>query len=300
VLSRFFISRPIFAWVLAIGIMLIGIFAVRTLPIAQFPDVAPPTININATYPGANADTLESAVTQIIEQQLTALDGMLYFQSSSNANGSVSINITFAKGTNPDTAQVQVQNRVQQALPRLPQQVQQQGVNVTKAGNDFLIIVAIYDAKNRAQPADMADYLVTNFQDDLSRVPGVGQTQVFGSQYAMRIWLDPYKLAAVQLMPSDIATAVRAQNIEVSAGQIGQPPYPQGQRLSATVTAQSRLATPEEFANIVVKTRPDGSVVKLSDVARVELGNENYGFLVHLRGMASAGMPIQLAPARTR
>jgi multidrug efflux pump len=295
-LSRFFIGRPIFAWVLAIGVMLVGIFAVRTLPIAQFPDVAPPTVQISANYPGANAETLESAVTQVIEQQLTALDGMLYFSSSSSANGSVSISITFAKGTNPDTAQVQVQNRVQQALPRLPSQVQQQGVTVTKASNDFLIVVAVYDTTGRMQPPDMADYIVTHFQDEIARVPGVGQTQVFGSQYAMRIWLDPYKLTAVQLMPSDIAAAVRAQNIEVSAGQIGQPPYPKGQHLSATVTAQSRLSTPEEFANIIVKTRPDGSVVKLSDVGRVELGNENYGFLVHLRGMAASGMALQLAP----
>jgi multidrug efflux pump len=295
-LSRFFIGRPIFAWVLAIGVMLVGIFAVRTLPIAQFPDVAPPTVQIGATYPGANAEVLESSVTQVIEQQLTALDGMLYFNSSSNANGSVSIAITFAKGINPDTAQVQVQNRVQQALPRLPQQVQQQGVTVTKASNDFLIVVAVYDTTGTKQPPDMADYIVTNFQDEIARVPGVGQSQVFGSQYAMRIWLDPYKLAGVQLMPSDVAAAVRAQNIEVSAGQIGQPPYPKGQHLSATVTAQSRLSTPEQFANIVVKTRPDGSVVKLSDIARIELGNENYGFLVHLRGMASSGMALQLAP----
>ena len=295
-LSRFFISRPIFAWVLAIGVMLVGIFAIRSLPIAQFPDVAPPTVQINATYPGANAQTLESSVTQPIEQQLTALDGMLYFSSSSNANGTVSISVTFAKGTNPDTAQVQVQNRVQQALPRLPQEVQQQGVTVTKASNDFLIVVAVYDTKNRSQPPDMADYLVSHFQDDISRVPGVGQTQVFGSQYAMRIWLDPYKLAAVQLMPTDIQTAVQAQNVDVSAGQIGQPPYPAGQHLNATVTAQSRLTTPDEFAKIVVKTNTDGSVVHLSDVARIELGNENYGFLVHLAGQSASGMAIQLAP----
>jgi multidrug efflux pump len=295
-LSRFFIARPIFAWVLAIGVMLVGMAAIHGLPVAQYPDVAPPTVNISATYPGASAESLESSVTQVIEQQLTGLDGLLYFSSSSSANGSVSITATFAKGTDPDTAQVQVQNRVQQANPRLPTQVQQQGVTVSKSANDFLMIVALYDEKDRATPPDMADYLVSNFQEAIARVPGVGRTQVFGSQYAMRIWLDPYKLAAVQLMPSDVAAAVQSQNVELSAGQIGQEPYPKGQRLTATVTAKSRLTTPEAFRDIVVKTRPDGSVVRLSDVARVELGNENYGFKVHYKGHPASGMAIQLAP----
>lgn len=295
-LSRFFISRPIFAWVLAIAVMIGGLGAVFTLPVAQYPDIAPPTIGISATYPGASAETVETSITQVIEQQLTGLDGMLYFNASSSSAGQVSISVTFDKDTNPDTAQVQVQNKVQQAISRLPQPVQQQGIVVQKRQTDFLMIVAIYDETDKRSSRDIADYLVTNFQDPLSRIDGIGATQVFGSQYAMRIWLDPYKLASVQLMPSDVIAAIQSQNTEVSAGQIGQLPAPAGQQLNATVTAKSRFQTPEQFRNITVKAKPDGSIVHLGDVARVEIGGENYNASSRLDRHPGAGIALNLAP----
>ncbi len=295
-MSRFFVDRPIFAWVIAIAVMCAGIGSIMSLAIAQYPDVAPPSVSISATYPGASAETLETSVTQIIEQQLTGIDGLLYFSSSSDSSGSASITVTFAKGTDPDTAQVQVQNKVQQATSRLPTEVQQQGLTVAKSNSDFLLIVGLYDKTDKATGADIADYLVSNFQDDLARVNGVGQTRVFGSQYAMRIWLDPVKLAAVKLMPSDVQSAVEAQNTEVAAGQIGQTPAVKGQMLSAVVTAKSRLQTPDQFRDIIVKTQTDGSVVHVGDVARVELGQEDYGSSAELNGHPASGMAIQLAP----
>jgi multidrug efflux pump len=295
-ISRFFIGRPIFAWVIAITIMLAGVASIMNLPVAQYPDVAPPTIGISATYPGANAETLESSVTQVLEQQLTGLDGMLYFSSSSSSAGSASITVTFAKGTDPDTAQVQVQNKVQQALSRLPTQVQQQGVQVTKRNSDFLLIVSIYDTTDKNTAVDISDYLVTNFQDPLSRVQGVGSVQIFGSSYAMRIWLDPFKLRAVQLMPSDVTSAITAQNTEVSAGQLGARPSGDAQQLNATVMAQSRLQTPEQFRDIILKTQTNGAVVRLGDVARVEMGAESYGASGRFNRHPSSGMAIQLAP----
>ena len=295
-LSRYFIERPIFAWVIAIGIMLAGLGSMFSLPIAQYPDIAPPGVGISATYPGASANTVETAVTQIIEQQLTGIDGLMYFSSSSSATGRSQITVTFQKGTDPDTAQVQVQNRVQQALSRLPNPVQQQGLTVTKQQTDFLMLVGLYDETDLATQADISDYLVNNFQDPIARIEGIGATQIFGSQYAMRVWLDPYKLAAVKLMPSDVQSAISAQNVEVSAGQIGADPAPAGQQINATVTARSRLETPEQFRNIVVKTQRDGSIVHLSDVARVELGNESYTTSARLNGHPATGMALQLAP----
>jgi multidrug efflux pump len=295
-LSKYFIDRPIFAWVIAIGIMLAGVGSMLSLPIAQYPDIAPPSVNISATYPGAAAETVETSIIQVIEQQLTGIDGLLYFSSTSSSNGQARINVTFAKGTDPDTAQVQVQNKVQQAVSRLPTAVQQQGLTVTKSQTDFLMVVGLYDSTDRDSQSEIADYLVSHFQDPLSRIQGVGSSQIFGSQFAMRIWLDPYKLAAVKLMPSDVQTAITAQNVEVSAGQIGQDPSPPGQQLNATVTAKSRLETPDQFRNIIVKTQTDGSIVHLSDVARVELGDESYGTSTKLNGHPSSGMAIQLAP----
>ena len=295
-LSKIFIDRPIFAWVIAIIIMLVGIGSITQLPVAQYPDVAPPQININATYPGASADTLQNSVTQILEQQLTGLDGMLYFNSSSSSNGSVAINVTFSKGTNPDIAQVQVQNAIQAAISRLPQQVQQQGVRVTKSNPDFLLIVAVYDTTDRSTGVDVGDWLVNNMQYPLSRLTGVGNANVFGSQYAMRIWLDPNKLRSYQLMPSDISSAILAQNTQVAAGQIGGAPEPQTQMLNATVTAQSRLQTPEQFRNIIVKNDPSGARVLLGDVARVEIGADTYGVLTRVNGHDGSGMAISLSP----
>ncbi len=295
-MSRIFIERPIFAWVLAIIVMLLGTGAIFALPIAQYPDVAPPQVNIRATYPGANAETIQNSVTQIIEQQLTGIDGLLYFNSSSSSRGSVTISATFEKGTDPDIAQVQVQNQVQQALSRLPQQVQQQGLRVTKSNPDFLMIVGVYDETDRSTNQDVSDYLVSNLQDNLARTAGVGETNVFGAQYAMRIWLDPDKLASFALIPGDVVTAIQNQNTEVAAGEIGGQPQPTTQMLNATVTAQSRLQTPDQFKAIILKTDPSGAIVRLSDVARVELGAESYAAISRVNAHPGAGLSISVAP----
>src|SRR3954451_5620839 len=295
-MSRIFIDRPIFAWVIAIIIMLMGIGAITVLPVAQYPDVAPTQINVRATYPGASAATLESSVTQVLERQLTGIDGLLYFQSSSTSRGQVNISATFAKGADPDIAQVQVQNKIQQAISRLPQQVQQQGVTVTKGSPDFLMIVGVYDETDKTTNVDVSDWLASNIQDELSRIPGVGDVNVFGSQYAMRVWLDPAKLSSFQLMPSDVITAIQNQNVDVAAGEIGGMPQPQGQMLDATVTAQSRLQTPEQFRNIIVKSDPSGARVLLSDIARVELGADNYSATIRINGHPGAGIGIFLEP----
>jgi multidrug efflux pump len=295
-LPRFFIERPIFAWVVAIVIMLAGVVSIRLLPIAQYPDVAPPQVEISATYPGADAQTLENSVTQVLEQQLSGIDHLLYFTSSSSNSGQATITATFSQGADADTAQVQVQNKVQQAMSRLPEVVQQQGVRVEKSQTDFLLVVSISDTSNRMTVADLGDYLVTNLQDPISRVEGVGGVQVFGSQYAMRLWLDPHKLNSFGLTPDDVRAAVLAQNTQVSAGELGGLPSVAGQQLNATVTAQSRLQTPEQFRNIILKTGADGAFVRLGDVARVELGNESYAIQSKLNGHPATGMAVQLAP----
>ncbi len=295
-MSRIFIDRPIFAWVIAIIVMLGGLGAILSLPIAQYPDVAPPQVNIRATYPGANADTIQNSVTQIIEQQLTGIDGLLYFSSQSSSRGQVTISATFDKGVDPDIAQVQVQNQVQQALSRLPQQVQQQGIRVTKSNPDFLMIVGIFDETDARTNGDVSDFMEANLVEPLARINGVGETNVFGSQYAMRIWLDPARLASFSLMPGDVVTAIQNQNTEVAAGELGGQPTPSEQQLNATVTAQSRLQTPAQFKAIILKTLPDGSTVRLSDVARVELGQENYSALSRVNAHPGAGLAISLAP----
>lgn len=295
-LAQFFIRRPVFAWVIALCIMLFSILSIRSLPVAQYPDVAPPQISIQATYTGASAETLESSVTQVIEQQLTGLDGLLYFSSTSTAStGQVKINVTFKQGTDPDIAQVQVQNKVQQAESRLPSAVTSQGVTVQKAQSDFLLILAVYDKSNKSSASDVADYMVSNMEDTLARVTGVGNVQVFSAEYAMRIWLDPSKLASYSLMPSDVTTALESQNTQVSSGQLGAQPSSNTQQLVATVRSRSRLQTPEQFRNIVLKSQADGSVVRLSDVARVEMGDEDYSANVMANGHPASGMAIQLA-----
>lgn len=296
-LSRIFIDRPIFAWVIAIVIMLGGVGGLVSLPIEQYPDMAPPSVNIRANYPGASAETVENSVTQVIEQQLTGIDGLLYFSAESNSTGQVRITVTMEKGTNPDIAQVQVQNKVQQALPRLPQPVQQQGLVVTKSNQDFLMVVSIYDISGGNRTSrDVSDFLISNLQDPLARLPGVGDINVFGSQYAMRVWLDPFKLASFSLMPRDVVAAIEAQNTQVAAGQIGGQPSSDSQMLNATVTARSRLTSPEQFRQIIVKTQTDGSRVLLQDVARVEIGSEGYNHTGRLNRNPAAGLAIQLAP----
>src|SRR5689334_7423685 len=295
-ISRTFIDRPVLAWVISILIMLGGIGGIIWLPVEQYPDIAPPAVNVRAVYPGASAETLESSVTQVIEQQLTGIDGLIYFSSTSNATGTSQINVTFERGVDADIAQVQVQNKVQQALPRLPQAVQQQGLVVTKANPDFLMVLSVYDETDASTSADVADYLVSNLQDPIGRLDGVGDFNVFGSQYSMRVWLDPARLASFSLMPGDVVAAIQSQNTQVAAGQVGGLPAPPGQMLNATVTARSRLSTPEEFRRILVKTQADGSTVRVGDVARVELGSEGYTTYTRLNGHPGAGIAIQLAP----
>ena len=295
-MSAFFVRRPVFAIVIAAVIMLAGVLAIFSLPIAQYPSIAPPAVTVTATYPGASAETMENAVTQVIEQQLKGLDHLLYFSSTSSSNGQAVITVTFAAGTNPDIAQVQVQNKLQAAIPILPAQVQQQGLLVAKSQVSVLLVVALYDTNGSHASIDVSDYLNSNFVDPLSRVNGVGDLQVFGGQYAMRIWLDPFKLNNYNLMASDVTAAIQAQNVQVSAGEVGALPSPKGQALNATVTAQSFLQTPDQFRAIILRSQPDGSVVHLSDVARVELGGENYRIEARFNGHPAAGIAVKLAP----
>lgn len=294
-MSRFFIDRPIFAWVLAIVVMLAGILAIRSLPVAQYPSIAPPAISIQATYPGASARTLEDTVTQVIEQKMKGLDGLLYMSSTSESNGSATLTLTFSADTDPDIAQVQVQNKLSLATPLLPEEVQRQGVSVAKSARNFLMVVGFVSEDGSMNNIDIGDYVSSNVLDIVSRVNGVGEVQLFGSQYAMRIWLDPAKLLKYSLTPADISAAISAQNAQVSAGQLGALPAVSGQQLNATVTAQSRLQTPEQFRNIFVKTNADGSVVRLSDVADVELGGENYGVVARFNGKPASGLGVKLA-----
>ncbi|MBE2283428.1 MAG: efflux RND transporter permease subunit [Prosthecobacter sp.] len=294
-MSRFFIDRPVFAWVIAIVIMLAGAIAISTLPIAQYPSIAPPTITVIATYPGASAKTLEDTVTQVIEQRLNGIDNLRYIESASTSDGTATITVTFEGGTNPDTAQVQVQNKVALATALLPQEVQQQGVQVNKSVRNFLIVVGLISEDGTMSGTDLADYNSSVMRDPISRLPGVGEIQSFGTQYAMRIWLDPDKLTKYHLATSDIVSAVRAQNAQVSAGALGALPAVPGQLLNATIMAQSRLQTPEQFEAILLRVSPDGSRVFLRDVARVELGSENYNVLARFNGKPASGMAIRPA-----
>lgn len=294
-MARFFIDRPIFAWVLAIIVMLAGAISIFTLPIAQYPAIAPPAVAITANYPGASAKTLEDTVTQIIEQKMKGLDRLSYMASTSESSGSVTITLTFENGTNPDTAQVQVQNKLSLATPLLPQEVQQQGVTVTKAASNFLNVLAFTSEDGSMNGSDLSDYVATNIQDAISRVEGVGDTTLFGSQYAMRVWLNPDKLTSFNLTPLDVKTAIQAQNAQVSAGQLGGLPAASNQQINATITAQTRMRTADEFEDIVLRTLTDGSQVRLRDVARIELGSEAYNTVGRYNGKPAAGLAIKLA-----
>ena len=294
-MARFFIDRPIFAWVIAIVIMLGGALSISQLPLEQYPDIAPPTVRISATYTGASAKTVEDSVTQVIEQQMKGLDNLTYMSASSSSAGSASISLTFAAGTDPDVAQMQVQNKLQQAESRLPQSVQSQGLTVTKGGSDFLMIAALASDNDSVTATQIGDYISSTLLDSISRIDGVGDVQTLGSGYAMRIWLDPAKLEKYALMPSDISSALEAQNTEVSAGQLGALPAVAGQQLNATISARSKLQSAEEFRNVVVKSSSDGAVVVLGDVARVELGSESYDVTSALNGKPAAAMGVQLA-----
>jgi len=294
-MARFFIDRPIFAWVIAIVIMLAGALSILTLPVSQYPAIAPPTIAINAYYPGASAKTVQDSVTQIIEQKMTGLDGLLYMNSSSDSYGRATVTLTFDAGTNPDIAQVQVQNKLQTGLPLLPLAVQQQGVQVAKSTRNFLMILGFVSKDGSMSREDLADFLTATVQDPLSRVTGVGEVQVFGAPYAMRIWIDPAKLNNYRLTPGDVQAALRAQNAQVSAGQLGGTPAVKGQGFSASVTAQNRLQTAEQFEQILLRSSGAGGEVRLKDVARVEIGAENYGIVGRFNGQPASGIGIKLA-----
>jgi multidrug efflux pump len=294
--SQFFIDRPIFAWVLAIVIMLVGGLAIKTLPIAQYPSIAPPAIAITVTYPGASAATVQSTVVQVIEQQLSGIDHLLYFSSESDKDGSMTITLSFEQGTNPDIAQVQVQNKLQLATPLLPPEVQLQGIRVAKSTRNFLLVIGFYSADDSMSSGDIGDFIASNVQDAISRTPGVGDYQVFGAQYAMRIWLDPAKLNNFALTPGDVAAAISAQNVQVASGELGGLPQVKGQQLNATIIGPTRLNTPDQFRAILLKVNPDGSQVRLRDVARVELGSENYQFSnVNWNGHPASGIAVKLA-----
>lgn len=294
-MAHFFIHRPIFAWVISLVIMLAGIITLTNMPIAQYPTIAPPTVTIAATYPGASAETVENTVTQIIEQQMNGLDGLRYISSNSAGNGSASITLNFEQGIDPDIAQVQVQNKLQSATALLPDDVQRQGVKVTKSGASFLQVLAFYSPDESLSADDIKDYVNSNISEPLSRVAGVGEVQVFGGSYAMRIWMDPAKMASLQVTPSDIAQAIRTQNAQVAVGQLGGAPSIQGQALNATVTAQSLLQTPEQFSNIFLKNTASGAQVRLGDVARIELGADNYQFISKYNGKPAGGVAIKLS-----
>ncbi|MDR7089105.1 efflux RND transporter permease subunit [Cellvibrio fibrivorans] len=294
-MARFFIDRPVFAWVISIIIMLAGALSIFKLPIAQYPEVAPPAVSISASYPGASAQTVQDTVIQIIEQGLTGIDNVQYMSSTSDASGRGEVTLTFLAGTDPDIAQVQVQNKLQTAMPLLPQEVQQQGIRVTKSSAGFLMVIGFVSADGSMDKYDIADYVAANVQDQLSRVNGVGQITLFGSQYAMRIWLDANKLATYKLTTVDVATAIRAQNAQIAAGELGGTPALPGQQINASIVVQTRLSTPEQFRNILLRVNQDGSQIRLGDVARVELGGENYQFETEYNNRPATGLAITLA-----
>ena len=295
-MSKFFIDRPIFAWVIALVIMLVGALSILKLPINQYPSIAPPAISIAVTYPGASAQTVQDTVVQVIEQQLNGIDHLRYVSSESNSDGSMSITATFEQGTDPDTAQVQVQNKLNLATPLLPQEVQQQGIRVTKAVKNFLMVIGVVSEDGSMNKDDLSNYIVSNMQDPISRTEGVGDFQVFGAQYAMRIWLDPLKLNKYNLTPVDVKSAISAQNVQVSSGQLGGLPAVKGQELNATIIGKTRLQTADEFKKILLKVNTDGSQVRLSDVADVALGGENYSVSAQFNGKPASGIAIKLAP----
>ncbi|MCF0263432.1 multidrug efflux RND transporter permease subunit [Acinetobacter guillouiae] len=294
-LSKFFIQRPIFACVLAIIVMALGVFSVLNLPIERYPDIAPPRISVSTTYTGADAETVEESVTQVLEQQIKGIDNLLYFSSSSDSSGRARISISFENGTDPDTAQVQVQNSINGVLNRLPDDVQRQGVTVNKSLGDTFMVVGLYDETGKSNNIELGDYLSDHIEQELSRIEGIGEVDVFGSQYAMRIWLNPNLLRQYQLMPSDIRSAIEAQNTQVAAGGVGDLPVTADQYLNAKVTAGSRLRTVDEFKNIIIKSNTDGSYIYLKDVARIELGAENYQSFNTINGYPSSGMGISLS-----
>ncbi|HGL6908864.1 TPA: efflux RND transporter permease subunit [Citrobacter farmeri] len=294
-MANFFIRRPIFAWVLAIILMLAGVLAIMQLPVAQYPTIAPPAVAISATYPGADAQTVQDTVTQVIEQNMNGIDNLMYMSSTSDSAGSVTITLTFQSGTDPDIAQVQVQNKLQLATPLLPQEVQQQGISVEKSSSSFLLVAGFVSDNPQTTQDDISDYVASNVKDTISRLGGVGDVQLFGAQYAMRIWLDANLLNKYQLTPVEVINQLKVQNDQIAAGQLGGTPALPGQQLNASIIAQTRLKDPEEFGKVTLRVNSDGSTVRLKDVARIELGGENYNVVARINGKPAAGLGIKLA-----
>ena len=294
-LSRFFLARPVFAWVIAIIMMTAGGLAIYNLPIAQYPPIAPPAIAIDSFFPGASGETVENTVTQIIEQKMTGLDDMLYISGTSSSSGASRVELTFAPGTDPDVAWSKVQNKLQLAMASLPDVVQRSGVKVSKSTRNYLMIVGLTSEDGSMDGNDLRDYAQSNLEKILSRVPGVGEVQNFGSQYAMRVWINPSKMTSYNLTMEDVILALKAYNVEVSAGQLGGAPAMKGQRLNAAIIVQHLLQTPEEFAAIPIRTNPDGSVVRIKDVGRTELGSERDDIIANYNGRPAAAMAIRQA-----
>ncbi|EBH9763758.1 efflux RND transporter permease subunit [Salmonella enterica subsp. enterica serovar 4,[5],12:i:-] len=294
-MANFFIRRPIFAWVMAIILMMAGALAIMQLPVAQYPTIAPPAVSISATYPGADAQTVQDTVTQVIEQNMNGIDNLMYMSSTSDSAGSVTITLTFQSGTDPDIAQVQVQNKLQLATPLLPQEVQQQGISVEKSSSSFLMVAGFVSDNPNTTQDDISDYVASNIKDSISRLNGVGDVQLFGAQYAMRIWLDANLLNKYQLTPVDVINQLKVQNDQIAAGQLGGTPALPGQQLNASIIAQTRLKDPEEFGKVTLRVNTDGSVVHLKDVARIELGGENYNVVARINGKPASGLGIKLA-----
>ena len=295
-LSRFFLDRPVFAWVVAIILMVLGCLAIHNLPISQYPPIAPPAIAIDSFYPGASAETVENSVTQIIESKMTGLDDMLYLSGTSDSAGASRIELTFKAGTDPNLAWAKVQNKLQLAMASLPNVVQQQGVTVSKSTRNYLIILSLISEDGSMDSNDLQDYAYSNLEKVLARVPGVGEVVEFGAQYAMRVWLNPDKLTAYHMTLDDVIAALRAYNVEVSAGQFGGAPAVKGQRLNASIIVQNLLKTPAEFANVPIRINPDGSVVRVRDVGRTELGTEAYDILRRYNGLPAAALAIRQEP----
>ncbi|HSC80065.1 MAG TPA: efflux RND transporter permease subunit, partial [Chitinolyticbacter sp.] len=295
-MARFFIDRPIFAWVIAIIIVLAGLLAMRSLPIAQYPDVAPPALSITTSYPGASAKVVEETVTALIEQEMNGIENLLYMSSESDSSGNMTISLTFRTGTDLDIASVDAQNRVKRVEARLPEEVRQQGVQVLKARDNYLLFLTLFSPDDSYDEVALGSYVNANVIDALRRVPGVGEAQLFGSEYAMRVWLDPSKLAGYKMSPAEALAAVRAQNVQLATGEIGALPASKGQQFTATVVTQGRYVTPDEFGNIVLREGGNGALVRLKDVARVELGAASYDVSARLNGKPIAAIGVKLSP----
>ena len=294
-MSNFFINRPIFSWVLAIIVMMAGALALFKMPIEQYPNIAAPSVSISTSLPGASAQALENSVTQVIEQSLTGIDSVRYFSATSDSDGNVSINLSFEPKTNPDIAQVQVQNRLQSAMPLLPQEVQQQGVRVRKSNNNFLVVIGLYSEDDSVSEGELGDILLSDIKDSIARINGVGDVTTFGNPRAMRIWVNPQKLFSYKLSTADVIAAIKAQNADVSAGQLGGLPAVKGQQLNATITSQSKLRTVDDFKKIILRANKNGAQIRLQDVAKVELGLLSYSTEAHYKQHPAAGMAVILA-----